>query len=163
MLLGWVSFYWAKSNILMHNIQGPVSISNNACYNKISQSLEVARFHHLEMSDNSQITQQPCRCDCQISKREELLNTRYRTFETLRDLTIGHLIRYWNEAQLVNMMNIFPYTYAYQYFRDIWKTIADIGMQRKILNDCNLQNVSQNATNSPWRTTNILVTVKPVI
>ena len=40
-----------------------------------------------------------CRGPCQISKRCDDLNYQSRSFETLRDLTIRRLIRYWDRAQ----------------------------------------------------------------
>ena len=56
-----------------------------------------------ELSDHSEIIQAPqqhcCRRACQISKRYEHFNTRSRAFETLRDLTIRHLMGYWKGVQ----------------------------------------------------------------
>ena len=49
-----------------------------------------------ELSDRSEIWL--AACACQISKRYQYLNNRFRTFETLRDLTISRLIGYWKGA-----------------------------------------------------------------
>ena len=63
---------------------------------------------YLELSDRSEIgpapRQQRCRSACQISKRYEQFNPQSRAFETWRDLTIRHLIRYWNGAQFTKSL-----------------------------------------------------------
>ena len=54
---------------------------------------------YLEFSRIFQAPQQHCfQCACQISKRFKHFNTRSRAFETLQDLTIRYLVRYWNRA-----------------------------------------------------------------
>ena len=72
----------------------------------IFRSREVSKLRdlYLELSDRSEIWQAPrqhcCRSACQISKRcknSKLRISRLRDFS--RDLTIRHLIRYWNGAQ----------------------------------------------------------------
>ena len=59
-------------------------------------------YLYLELCDGSEIWQAPrqhcCRGACQISKWYNNLNYQSHGFESSRDLTIRHLIGYWNGA-----------------------------------------------------------------
>ena len=73
---------------------------------RIVRSREVSkpREWYLVESDRPEIWQAPrqhcCRGACQMSKRCDNSNYQSRGFETSRDLTIRHLIRYWNRSVL---------------------------------------------------------------
>ena len=79
----------------------------------------VARFHkvskpqdlYLKLSNCSDIwqahQQHCCWCNCQFSKRCKYFNTWSRLFKTLWDLTIRHLIGYWNRVQQAAKLHLF--------------------------------------------------------
>ena len=69
-----------------------------------SHKVSKSRDSYLNLSDRSDIwqahRQHCCRGVRLISKRSDDLNYQSGGFETLRDLTIRRLIRYWNRAQI---------------------------------------------------------------
>ena len=85
---------------------------------------------YLELSNRSRIWQahrQHCyQCACQISKRYENFNTRSRTFETLRDLTIRRLIGYWNGTQGSVVIYCAPSIYLIAQLLNMYDTAPDI-------------------------------------
>ena len=76
---------------------GPIPISINASYGKISLSLEVARFVFRIVQSLWNLTGDAAAC--QISKKWYYSIYQFRDFETSQDLTIRRIVGYWNVAQ----------------------------------------------------------------
>ena len=91
-----------------------------------SHKVSKPRKLYFEISDRSDIwqalRQHCCRCACQISKQCEHFNTRSRVFETLSDLTIKRIIRYWNGALDSGNTYTLEGVYILQYV--IWKRVT---------------------------------------
>ena len=99
------SCYWVNGldwvSIVAASGLGAVSVSDNTSSHKISLSFKVARLVVLISSSLSNLTCTSAALlpsACRIS--EGSCKSKYRShgFETLRDLTIRCLIRYWNRA-----------------------------------------------------------------
>ena len=92
----------------------PHSNSNETFCRKMSWSLEAARLVFWIIASVWNLTLLPshyCRCVCQISERSDNSKQRSRDFETSRDLTIRHLIGYWNRARRVFPSPVLKYSF----------------------------------------------------
>ena len=91
----------------------------------IVRSREVSKPRDLysKLFDRSEIwqarRQHRCRSACQISKRRDDLNCQSHGFETLWDLTIRHLIGYWNCTHYIwvysTLCSISDHVYQYMF------------------------------------------------
>ena len=94
---------------------GSVSISDKTPCRQVLQPRDL----YLELYDRCKIWQAPrqqcCGCACQISKWWDNLNYQSRGFETSRDLTIRHIIRYWNWALVPSVV------YAWRSYGDAFR------------------------------------------
>ena len=125
-----MSFIYTSSHLT--NFDNEINLASSATWapfqhsirRLITRSRDVSkpRDLYLELSDRSEIWQTPrqqcCRCACQIWKRYDNLNCQSRGSETSRDLTIRHLIGYWNEALRLSVSGV------HYWWRDGMETLS---------------------------------------